>query len=358
MKFIHTSDWQLGMSFGHVPAKAEALRRARTDAVKQIMALAEREKVDFVIAAGDLLDGNRINIQTVEDMAAAMRLSPVPIFLLSGNHDPLTEDSPYIRFPQLFDSPVVVLRAAEPLRVAGGTLFPCPTFLRKSNEDPTKWIPPRHPEDGIRIGIAHGSMGTPAPNDFPIDAKAAQIHELDYLALGHWHSAKEIDPRTWYCGAPEATSFGEPNAGKVLLVEIAAPEVLPKVRAVDVASYKWKAIERELHTAEEAEAFRQEIQAMGHPQTLLSLRLKGTLPQEQLTAIENINGDKFFHVKREIDIALSTETLQYRHALLKGMAESLQKKTTVAGSEGASARRALSKLRLFVKQAGFRNEDS
>ncbi len=356
MKFVHTADWQLGMAFGHVQEKADALRRARIDAVKQVLALAEREKADFVIAAGDLLDDNRISPEIVEEMAKAIQSCPLKIYLLPGNHDPLTQDSPYIRCPNLFKGNAVVLGEQAPLKVEGGTLYPCPALSRKSRIDPTKWIPARSVDDGIRVGIAHGSVNIPAENDFPIDANAAANLGLDYLALGHWHGEKKINERTYYCGAPEATEFGQPDAGRALVVEISEHEAVPKIRSVSTARYKWQEISRELHSVADAEQLLKEIEALANPQTLLKLKLKGSLPPSEILKIESLNGDRFFHVKKEIDIAVADGSVDYHHPLLKNMAEILKARTAEPGEAGESARRALSKLRLYVKHAGFRDE--
>lgn len=56
---------------------------------------------------------------------------------------------------------------------------------------------------------------------------------LDYLALGDWHGAVEVDQRTHYCGTPEPDRFKHQRPGTALLVSIAAP-----LRIRDSASCK------------------------------------------------------------------------------------------------------------------------
>jgi DNA repair exonuclease SbcCD nuclease subunit len=359
MKFIHTADWQLGMAFGHIHEKAEALRQARIDAVKQVIALAEKEAVDFVLAAGDLFDDNRIAPVIVEEAARILKSSSIPIYLLPGNHDPLTQDSPYVRCPGLFVGSAIVLRDEAPVTIPGGTLYPCPALSRNSTHDPTRRIPARTKTDGIRIGIAHGSIGTPSPNDYPISVKASIEKQLDYLALGHWHGVKKIDERTWYCGAPEATAFGQPNAGKALMVEIASPEATPVVKEVTLAQYHWKEIDRELHSEAELQALLKEVQVLANANVLLRLRLKGSLSQTCLDQIDQINRERFFHVKIDNELQVHNGVHEYRHPLLHEMSESLMKKANGEDQEQAEiARLALSKLRLLVKHAGFTGEET
>lgn len=357
MRFIHTADWQIGMPFVCAPDKGNDLRRARIDVIKQIIALAESESAEFILAAGDLFDKNMLSPMIVEEVARIVSNSKVPIYLLPGNHDPLTLDSPYVRTPELFKDSAVVLREAAPLKLANCTLYPCPARSKKSGLDPTSWIPPKSEDEGIRIGIAHGSVNTPGESDYPIAPNAASAKELDYLALGHWHGVKKIDERTWYCGAPESTSFGQPNAGKVLQVDITAPGAVPKVREIEVARFKWKDVSKEIHTEEEVQALIAELKSLATPQTLLRLKLTGSLPQGVVDQIESFNCEPCFHFAKVIDVAVETGEWKYRNSLLKMMAARLCAEAE-SGDESTSkiARRALSKLNFLVKHAGFRGE--
>lgn len=359
MKFIHTADWQLGMAFGHVQEKAQLLRQARVNAVKQIVALAEAEEVDFIIAAGDLLDDNRISPYTVEEMAKVVSRSKVPIYLLPGNHDPLTPDSPYERCKDLFVDAASVLRDEKAVAVPGGHLYPCPAKSRNSTLDPTSWIPSRVHDDGIRIGVAHGSVGTPNPNDFPINGKAATAHQLDYLALGHFHGCKQIDPRTWYCGTPEQTSFGEKDTGHVLIVDIDSPNATPKVRKYSVAKYFWNEEHRELHSEDDVSDLLSDIEELSDENCLFRLSVRGALPQPQINRLQDIPEEWFFHFKLDLDVIVTNGTWTYSHPLLSEMSSILRQKAESGSEESAAvARLALSKLHMFVKHAGFGTEES
>ncbi len=358
MKFIHTGNWHLGMPFTHVQDKADSLRQARVDAVKQVIALAEKERVDFVLAAGDLFDDNRISAATVEPLAAAVSRCNVPLYLLPGCRDPLTQDSPYVRCQNLFTGSAMVMRTSEPVTLPhGGTLFPCPARTRADSKDPTAWIPPRTSIDGIRIGLANGSLSSDVIKEFPIDPKSSTLRELDYLALGHSHGVRQLDDRSWYCGTPESTDFEQPDAGKVLLVEIAAPQENPKVREIPLYRYVWCEMDSEVNSDDDVNQLIDDIDEMSDPQMLLRVRVTGTLTQPLLERIERISGERFFHFKMELEVAVTDGTLEYRHPLLRQMADVLTAKTASGGEDAAIARRAMSKLSTFVKQAGFQQEE-
>ena len=79
---------------------------------------------------------------------------------------------------------------------------------------------------GWKIGMVHGSLAIPGKTDS--DSVVFTEEEiaksgLDYLALGHWHSAMEgrAGATTYaYPGAPEPVALDQDGAGQVLLVTL------------------------------------------------------------------------------------------------------------------------------------------
>jgi DNA repair exonuclease SbcCD nuclease subunit len=355
MRFIHTADWQLGCKYSSTLRSADGLRSARLDAVKQIIAVAEKQGVDFIVAAGDLLEHNLVDNGTIEQMAHIVSSSAVPVYLLPGNHDPLMPDSPYERKPDLFKNNAHILSEQKPVSVKGGTLYPCPLKKKASREDPTLWIPPRDSKDGIRIGIAHGSAGYSNPDDFPIDPKAAHNLQLDYLALGHWHGTKKIDDRTWYCGTPEPTNFGE-NPGNVLLVEVEKVSSTPAVKQLSVATHIWHTITMTLHGSVDFEILKNKISEFRNPNTLIKVKLDGTLPQSDLMMLESLTGDGFCEFRLEANVAVARENVQYHHPLLNEMVRYIQEKSAEEPSQAEEIRRALSQLNKFISEANFQKD--
>src|SRR3546814_9511022 len=90
MRFIHSSDWQLGKPFGRASEQTRAaLLEARLDAIDALSAAARREGAGLVLVAGDVFDspepGDRIYRQALTRMKAS---SDIPLVLFPGNHDP------------------------------------------------------------------------------------------------------------------------------------------------------------------------------------------------------------------------------------------------------------------------------
>lgn len=179
-RFVHTADWQIGMMARGFGAAAEPMRRARIDAIRNVMAVAEDHKADAVLVAGDLFENNLVAAGLVEEVAALLNDDTrLPVYVIPGNHDPESRDGIYRRpvWGQLREH-VHVLRAAEPVSLAdGATLYPCPLVRKTGFEDPTAWIPPREAADGIRIGLAHGTLPMQAEmgdDAFPIAMDRAE----------------------------------------------------------------------------------------------------------------------------------------------------------------------------------------
>jgi len=93
MKFLHTSNWQIGMKAGFVGKAAQIFRDERPAAGKRLIDVDNSEGAEFVLAAGDLFEDNaidRILIQKTVDIPSRFN---GPMYLIPGNHDPLLPGS-------------------------------------------------------------------------------------------------------------------------------------------------------------------------------------------------------------------------------------------------------------------------
>jgi len=287
VKFVHTADWQLGMGFAG-RSRPEELRRERLLALARVLDVGKQEQAAFILAAGDCFESNRVSKTLLYEAKEVLRNAPCPVYILPGNHDPLSQDSIYtIRDEwQSLPAGVSVLRDPRPVTVAGATLYPCPCTARVSAKDPTGWIPARQPGDGVRIGVAHGSWQVlpelPA-DDYPIAPDAAAGRDLDYLALGHWHSTFPqpggAAGRTFYSGTHEQASFGERDSGNVLVVEIRGPGQTPIASRRRTGRFVWKQEEFEVRDDSSIETLRDRVQKIDNAQgSIVRIVLKGVVP--------------------------------------------------------------------------------
>ena len=117
------------MKARHVAAVGDKVRAARLQTVRNLLQVAVERQADFVIVAGDTFEDNQINSQTVHKVMSLLDQCLLPVYILPGNHDPLTPDSIYWRSPLVSSLPanVHILSTFDPVEVLPGTvLMPAP----------------------------------------------------------------------------------------------------------------------------------------------------------------------------------------------------------------------------------------
>jgi DNA repair exonuclease SbcCD nuclease subunit len=89
MRFIHTSDWQIGEVFRQVDDGTMAvLQTERLEAIGRLGRLAREQRAPLVLVAGDVYDSDKPSDRTLEQPIERMRAFPeVRWHLLPGNHD-------------------------------------------------------------------------------------------------------------------------------------------------------------------------------------------------------------------------------------------------------------------------------
>jgi len=246
-RFIHTADWQLGMTRYFLEGEAQArFTQARIDVIRTIGALAEEERCGFVVVCGDVFESNHVEREIVIRALEAIGETPqITFYLLPGNHDPLDASSVY-RSPT-FESKrpanVVVLDGSDPVEAAPGVeLIPAPWRSKDPRADlVNRACDDLGPTDGIRIVVGHGQLDWFAHTHHnPARVELAGLEEkiqaglVHYVALGDRHSKTEAGTtgRIWYSGAPEPTAFREVDPGNVLVVSLGSGWVKVDDRSV------------------------------------------------------------------------------------------------------------------------------
>lgn len=380
LKLVHTADWHLGMTFPAFDAEARLrLTRARLEVVDRILGLAERHDVHAVLCAGDLFDDPDPPRQWWEGLAdklRARRWSGRPLFLLPGNHDPLTANGVYSRshpfraalpsWAHVVDQDDYRFELAE-----GAVLYAVPCRSRSESRDlAMSLLPRREPGDQrIRIGMVHGqTFDLPGCQmNFPIGRGVAESKGLDYLAIGDTHGFRDVTPDghapTVYPGAPEPTHFGEKRPGHAVVV------YFPKdrrrralVREEPVAHYTWEVVT--VTSLEELER----LAARDLSQHVLRLVLDMKARVDEFDAVERIlvelSGTEALHGKvgvLQLDrTRLSLETSRVEDALdgapdvLRDVAARLLAIESEHGknsAQGDIARRALYQLYRLTREA-------
>ena len=111
---------------------------------------------------------------------------------------------------------------------------------------------------------------------------------LDYLALGDWHGELQVNERCWYSGTPETDSFQTRGRGTVLLVEIDAPNELPKVTPISTGQYRWESLDERMEDLEDVDLLEHRLRNLSGDlnRTLVDLKLSGALSLADLQHFE------------------------------------------------------------------------
>jgi len=327
VQFLHLADLHIGARITRFEEDIyKKLLESRFQALDNALNVARDKSVDFVLISGDLFDDNAVSLTDTQRVYDRLKEQGFPVYVLPGNHDPCCAGSIWQRHPwdKTEGTSIHVLCHHEPEVVRDGvTLYPCPVTSKTSCADPTNWIPLGEAgADIVRIGLAHGSVmdrDTLPEDDHPIPVNTTEVHQLDYLALGHWHAQKLYSDTTGakrmaYPGTHEQMSFSQgsgfsigwsayvknPNReeflgatkGSALLVKIPSHGAVPVVESIDVGQYVWTNETIEVTDEVDLNTISSSLAQRSNPEReLLRIKLKGVLSAEgivQLDAFRNM----------------------------------------------------------------------
>jgi len=269
VKLLHTADWHVGKTLAG---------RSRADEHRAVLGevtqLAENERVDAVLVAGDLFDTASPSPGSEEIVyEALLGLARVaPVLVVPGNHDSERRLEALAPLLRLADVTVRAFVQPEPieLEVASG---------EKLRVGAVPWLSQRHivraadlmaldaaemtgdyrtrlrsivaaitssfEPDAVNVVLGHltiagGEMGGGERTaqtifDYWVDATIFPT-SAHYVALGHLHKAQKMAGPCpiHYCGSPLMLDFSDDEDTKQTLIVEAAPGVPAKVDAIEM----------------------------------------------------------------------------------------------------------------------------
>ncbi len=237
MKFLHTSDWHLGMTFRGGVSFIEDQKYV----IDKICRIAADEKVDGILIAGDVFDRSIASSEALklydEVMTYICTNLEIPVYVIAGNHDgaerisqcnELLKKSGLYIAGSLSDKPQVINAGDVDI-----FLLPWISTDRVKATYPDKADEILSMEDAYRVVLddyrgtfVKGHQNILVAHAFIVDAqtsvsdRAAEIGKatmigsyvfdgFDYVALGHLHGPQKVDEKIRYSGSPMAYSFGK-----------------------------------------------------------------------------------------------------------------------------------------------------
>jgi DNA repair exonuclease SbcCD nuclease subunit len=222
--FIHCADLHLDSPFEGLhavsPTIANVLRDATFRSFENVIDIAIREKVDFLIIAGDVYDGADRSLRAQWRFHQALRHaveSGLQCFVAHGNHDPLSGWEAGLILPDgvhRFDGNNVecafARRNGETLAHIHGISYPS----REIRENLALRFPTKEKNAPFSIGLLHCNVGGYSEHDnyAPCNLDDLLKCDMDYWALGHVHTRQvlnEIEPYIIYPGNTQGRSVRE-----------------------------------------------------------------------------------------------------------------------------------------------------
>ena len=277
MKILHTSDWHVGKVL-----KGQSRTSEQIAVLAEVVGVAEAERPDLVIVAGDVFDTAAPTAETekiVVRALSALRRHAGAVVVIAGNHDhgarldalrpwadgsgvtlrgalagpedhliagvtpsgeawrlvalPFISQRYAVRASEMFE-----LSAAEASATYADHVARLIAVLTASFSDGS---------DTINLVTAHltvvgGKLGGGERDAHTIEAYAVPSSifpgSIHYVALGHLHRRQQVagGSPVHYCGSPLAIDFGEEeNKPSVSIVEVTATTTA-KVRAIRIES--------------------------------------------------------------------------------------------------------------------------
>ncbi len=372
VRFIHTSDWQLGMTRAFLSKEsAPRFSQARIDAIRELGKLAADNDAKFIVVAGDVFESNQLSKQTILRTFEALKTLPVPIFLLPGNHDPLDVSSIFLskEFQQVGEK-IIVIGDDEPIPVPGVPgveVAGAPWRSKRPSSDLCiDLIKKLEPEAGVkRIVVAHGQVDKLSPDtsrpdiiDLAEVEAAVNAGRIHYVALGDRHSTTDVSStgRIWYSGSPVATDFDEIEPNKALLVEL-SDEGGCKVEKLTVGDWQFVDRQWELNGPEDLELFSSWLNGLPNKErTVVKVGFTGSINlsvDAQLRELLDIQAELFASLKlreRTMDLAIVPDDLDEDSVELSGYARDAWDELLESASHDLVARNALRLLYRLSQQ--------
>lgn len=234
-KFIHAADIHLDSPLrgleNYDGAPATEIRGAARKALQNLVQLAIDEKVEFVVIAGDVYDGDWNDFNTglffVNEMERLNRQN-IPVFLISGNHDAVNNMTKSLRMP----SNVTVYAHQKPESVLLDNIKVAlhgQSFAQRSVKNNLSESYPSAVSGYFNIGILHTSAtGRDGHEDYaPCTVEGLKLKGYDYWALGHVHAREMLceSPYIAFSGNIQGRHIREPGAKGVNLVSVSENRV-------------------------------------------------------------------------------------------------------------------------------------
>ncbi len=263
-KFIHAADIHLDSPLQGLEqyegAPVDEIRGATRRALENLVALAIEAKVDFVLIAGDVYDGDWQDYNTGLFFAAqmaALKAASSKVFIIRGNHDATSRITKSLTLPEnVFEFSHLKPQTKE-LKDLGVAIHGQSFATQAVSDDLSAEYPAPIP-GYYNIGLLHTSAdGRPDHASYaPCSVQSLKTKGYDYWALGHIHMREilsEAEPWIVFPGNIQGRHIRETGEKGCTLVNVdEAGRATLEHRSLDVL--RWQLIYLDATGIDTAEA--------------------------------------------------------------------------------------------------------
>ncbi len=278
VRIVHTGDMHFDSPFAALPPAVARLRKEeQRNTFLRILEAVRDYRADMLLIAGDMFDSRFVSAETIAFLREGFSgLSETAVFISPGNHDFLTEDSPYLtaalgKNVHLFRGNMEAVEVGDAVVYGYGfsTRFIKESVLRSR----------LHEGEKAGILLLHGDIA--AESDYnPISSSSLAESGVTYAALGHIHTfsgfSRAGETTYAYCGIPEGRHFDEEGKGGFIRGEISGKEA--KMEFVPVAKRQNVTLEIDVTGLCSMEAVQRKIRDALSPENLYKIVLCGKIP--------------------------------------------------------------------------------
>lgn len=307
---LHLADVHLGAKYVGLGTKGVLQRKRLTETFKKVPEVAKEKGVNLVLVAGDLFDStipSKTNIDVVNIVIKELAETGVCVAISAGTHDYLAAGSVFVSGAIddshenvfVFKEPKPTTYLFEKLDVAVSARS---LDSNKSHNSPFEGLAPNE-NAAVNLAMAHGSVDIPGlkipKDDWIIKQEDLKRSQFDYVALGHWHSAREIvKDKAWYSGSPEWLSSDQKESGQMLIVSIDNKKV--KAEPVSIGTTKFDEVEIDVGSVKNSEELKKKILERADKTVIRRVTLKGIRPKDialNPKELEEELGEEFWVLK-------------------------------------------------------------
>ena len=323
MKILHISDCHFGLQYAtikSVEARNE-VTEARLKALQNAVDIANREKCDAFIIAGDLFENHNVTQKLIKNVCILLNeFNNGTVYVLPGNHDYYNDEETTLwdYFREVCGDNIHLFTENKMLEtVINGEnvrFYPCICHDRHASENALGWVKEETIDTSyINIGIAHGSlMGLSFDREgdyYSMSHDELNAIPVDVWLLGHAHVPEPAceynkvigHTRIYNAGTHQQTNIHNNVEGSVFVIDIGNQKYI-RAKRVKTGIIRFLELKIEVTPDDEIEKLVEEnLSGIDVKNTVLRLTVNGTANSDEYDKrqlIEQLVADKVLYLDK------------------------------------------------------------